>query len=167
MSHRDRTYVIFDGDDDIWAYGYMRGWKANERIDFNFVDAHDLGPLTVRATDEEYIKSRLRERLEHSTQVVVLVGENTKNLYRFVRWEIEVALSLGLPIIVVNLNDRRNMDLDRCPPLLRNEDAVHVSFNLAIIRHALDNFPAERRTHRSGERGPRYYIDDVYSRLGL
>jgi hypothetical protein len=28
------TYVAFDGDKDIWAYRYMRGWSANQRIDF-------------------------------------------------------------------------------------------------------------------------------------
>lgn len=116
MGHRDRTYVIFDGDHDIWAYGYMKGWKANDRIDFDFVDAHDLAPLTARAENETYIKNRLRARLEKSTQVIVLIGDNTKNLYKFVRWEIELALELGLPVIAVNLNRRRRMDDERCLP---------------------------------------------------
>ena len=40
MSYRDKTYVIFDGDNDIWAYGFMKGWKKNEHIDFDFDDAH-------------------------------------------------------------------------------------------------------------------------------
>jgi hypothetical protein len=30
MSYRNKTYVIFDGDNDMWAYAYMKGWKANE-----------------------------------------------------------------------------------------------------------------------------------------
>ena len=167
MSHRDRTYVIFDGDHDIWAYGYMKGWKANDRVDFDFVDAHDLAPLTARAENETYIKNRLRERLEKSTQVVVLIGENTRNLYKFVRWEIELALALDLPIVAVNLNGQRRLDEDRCPPLLRPADAVHVSFNLAIIRQALDHFPTERQARRRGEGGPRHFGEDVYSRLGL
>jgi hypothetical protein len=25
------AYVIFDGDNDKWAYAYMNGWKANSR----------------------------------------------------------------------------------------------------------------------------------------
>jgi len=29
MSYRNKTYVIFDGDNDMWAYSYMKGWKAN------------------------------------------------------------------------------------------------------------------------------------------
>ena len=36
MSYRNKTYVIFDGDKDIWAYGRMKGWKALPTVDFNF-----------------------------------------------------------------------------------------------------------------------------------
>jgi hypothetical protein len=167
MSHCDRTYIIFDGENDIWAYSYMKGWKVNERIDFAFVDAHDLLPITSRAENETYVKSRLHERLRQSRQVVVLVGEKTKNLYRLVRWDVELALEFRLPIIVANLNNRRMMDQDRCPALLRDEDTVHVSFNLAIIRYALDNFPAEHAQHRYERRGPRHYGNTVYESLGL
>jgi hypothetical protein len=167
VSYQDRTYVVFDGDEDIWAYGYMKGWKANDRVDFDFVDAHDLNPLTARATDEGYIKGRLKERINASKQVIVLVGENTRNLYKFVRWEIELALELDLPIIVVNLNGRRVIDEERCPALLRSADAIHVSFNLAIIRFALDNFPAEAPGRRRQNRGPLHYQNSVYSQLGL
>jgi hypothetical protein len=167
VGHRDRTYTIFDGDNDMWAYAFMKGWKVNDRVDFDFVDAHDLWPMTVRADDEGYIKARLKERLEQSKQVLVLVGENTKRLHKFVRWEIDAALDLGLPVIVVNVNGQRRMDHDRCPPILMGEDAVHVSFNRAIIRYALDNFPTERVSRRQGESGSRYYNDDVYAHLAL
>ena len=32
MSYKDPSYVIFDGDNDKWAYGYMKGWKQNDRV---------------------------------------------------------------------------------------------------------------------------------------
>ena len=32
MSYRNRTYVIFDGDNDMWAYAYMKGWKESEQL---------------------------------------------------------------------------------------------------------------------------------------
>src|SRR6266478_8942433 len=108
-------YVIFDGDKDRWAYAFMKGWKVNERVEFDFRDAHDIGAITGRAQDEAYVKSELRKRMEASNQVLVLVGESTKNLRKFVGWEIDLALKLELPIIVVNLNDKRRMDADRCP----------------------------------------------------
>jgi len=106
MGYRNKTYVIFDGDNDMWAYAYMKGWKESEHIEFDFHDAHDLRPLTDRAS-EETVRSRLRERFSNSRQAIVLVGEHTKNLYRFLRWEIVIALGLDLPIVAVNLNGKR------------------------------------------------------------
>jgi hypothetical protein len=116
MSYRNKTYVIFDGDSDIWAYRYMRGWVALEHIEFNFHDAHDLGSELTDRASEETIKRRLRERFSSAKQVIVLIGERTKYLYRFVRWELEVALELEIPIIAVNLNGKRICDFERCPP---------------------------------------------------
>ena len=52
MSYRNKTYVIFDGDKDMWAYAYMKGWNQSEHIEFSFYDAHDLRPLADRASEE-------------------------------------------------------------------------------------------------------------------
>lgn len=166
MSYRNKTYVIFDGDNDMWAYAYMKGWKSNENVEFNFHDAHDIKPLSDRAT-EETVKQRLRERFSNAKQVIVLVGENTKNLYRFVRWEIEVAQKLDLPIVVVNLNDARGLDSSRCPAILRDHLAVHVGFRAKIIQHALDNFPPEYYKLKATTDKVRIYGDHVYKSLNL
>lgn len=165
MSYRNKTYVIFDGDEDIWAYNLMKGWKARENIDFNFFDAHDLNAITDRAS-EETVKRRLRERLSNTKQAVVLIGKYTKNLYRFVRWEMDICQKLDIPIIAVNLNDNRYQDSDLCPPIIRNQYIVHIPFKLRIIQYALDHFPDEYR-RRSDQAGPRYYTDSVYKHLGL
>lgn len=166
MSYKNKTYVIFDGDEDMWAYGFMKGWKNNDNIDFNFFDAHDLKPLTQNAS-EETIKKRLRERFSNAKQVIVLIGEKTKNLYRFVRWELDTALRLDLPIVAVNLNNERKMDPDRCPPIIRDTYTVHVSFKLKIIKYALDNFPSEFHKRNVNDGGNRIYNDSVYEGLGL
>lgn len=166
MSYRNKTYVIFDGDEDMWAYRFMRGWKANEHIDLNFFDAHDLKPLTDRA-GEDTVKRRLRERLVNTKQAIVLVGGKTKNLYRFVRWELETCMNLNIPIIAVNLNEMRSQDSDLCPPIIRDKYVVHISFKLKIIRYALDNFPSEFHRRSQSDKGPRLYADSVYTKLGL
>jgi hypothetical protein len=166
MSYQNKTYVIFDGDKDMWAYAYMKGWKSNENMDFNFYDAHDIRPLTDRAS-EETVRKALRERLANARQTIVLVGENTKNLYRFVRWEIEISQKRELPIIVVNLNGSRQLDSDRCPAILREWLAAHIEFKAKIIQHALDNFPDEYTRLRESTNGPRYYTDEVYRKLDL
>jgi len=35
MSYRNKTYVIFYGDNDLWAYAYMKGWNESEHMEFN------------------------------------------------------------------------------------------------------------------------------------
>lgn len=116
MSYKNKTYIAFDAGTDIHIYRLMTAWKENEKIDFNFHNAHDLNNLRD-SSSEEQIKRKLKERLLNTKQVIVLVGENTKNLYKFVRWEIEVAIDLKLPIIAVNL-DKNNDSTDKTPPIL-------------------------------------------------
>jgi hypothetical protein len=167
MSYRNKTYVIFDGDEDMWAYAFMLGWKSRDHIDFDFHDAHDLNVITDRA-NEESVKRKLRERFSNTKQVIVLVGPKTKGLYRFVRWEIEAAIGLGLPIIVVNLNGKREVDEDLCPPILRGEMAVHVAFRMKIIQYAMDKFSAEYGTLKAqAAAGDRRYPNSVYDQLGI
>lgn len=170
MGYKDSTYVIFDGDNDKWAYGYMKGWKQNDKVDFDFQDAHDLDNMTSRAQGEEYVKARLRERMRKSSAALVLIGESTKNLYKFVRWEMELAQSLGLPIIAVNLNDRRSQDADLCPAILRDKLVMHVAFRMKIIKYALDQWPAQFRSLGNYETkavGGYMYNDAIYAKLGL
>ena len=144
----------------------MRGWKVNKNIDFNFFDAHDLKPLTDRA-GEDTVKRRLRERLGGTKQAIILVGEKTKNLYRFVRWELQTCKNLDIPIIAVNLNEQRSQDRDLCPPIIRDEYVVHIPFKLKIIQYALNNFPNEYHRRSQSDKGPRYYSESVYTDLGL
>lgn len=166
MSYRNKTYVIFDGDNDMWAYAYMKGWNQSEHIEFDFYDAHDLCRLTDRAS-EQTVRDRLRQRLSNSKQAIVLIGESTRYLYKFVRWEIEIALDLDFPIVGVNLNGSRKYDAELCPPILRDQYVVHVPFKAKIIQYALDNFPAEYAKRDTNAGGNRQYNDSVYTRLGL
>ena len=163
------VYVVFDGDEDKWPYAYMKGWKANNNVDFDFEDAHDLDSMTARAQDEQYVKGKLRERMQKSMAVVVLVGKKTKNLHKFVRWELDLALELGLPIIVANLNDKRELDVELCPAIIRNACAVHMPFKMGAIRGALGAWPAEFRRMNAMEKqkGARTYSAAVYKSWGL
>lgn len=132
MSYRNKTFVSFDGDSDMHYYRLMTAWKQSDNISFNFYDAHDLNSARDSSL-EQSIKNQLADRLRNSKVFVLLVGENTRYLYKFVRWEIEQAIKREMPIVAVNLNGKRSMDRDRCPPLLANALAIHVSFNAAIL----------------------------------
>ena len=164
MAYRNKTYVIFDGDEDMWAYAYMLGWISKDHIAFDFHDAHDLSPLSATAS-EKTVKRHLRERLKNTKQAILLIGEKTKNLFRFVRWELEMCQAMGIPIIAVNLNGSRSQD-DRCPPIVRDKYVVHIPFKAKIVQYALDHFP-EEFAKRQNDSGPRVYNDTVYAKLGL
>lgn len=163
MSYRNKTYIIFNadypnGNGDIHYYRLMQAWKQKEHIDFNFHDAHDLNNLW-NGSNEDTIKRRLRERMANSKQVIVLVGEHTKNLYKFVRWEIQVAIDMDIPIIAVNL-DKANKSTNRTPPILKeNAYFVNIPFEMLKIKYTLDNFPAEYHREKKNAPSDRNYSD--------
>ena len=167
MAYRNKVFVSFDGDNDIHYYRLMQAWKQNDYTAFNFFDAHDIN--TARDTSsEQTIKRRLSERLSHTKVVVSLIGQHTRYLYKFVRWELEQAISRNIPVIGVNLNGRRSQDTNLCPPVLRNELVVYISFQPIILQHALENWPAEyAQLRQQWMTGPRYYPNDLYEQLGL
>ncbi|NTW90083.1 MAG: molecular chaperone Tir [Candidatus Moranbacteria bacterium] len=163
----NKTYVAFDADSDIHYYRLMQAWKKNDNTSFNFYDAHDLNNL-MPWSSEETIKGKLAERLQNTKIFILLVGEKTKFLYKFVRWEIEQAISRKIPIIVVNLNGKRSMDSNLCPTVATDELAVHVSFNQKIIEYAINNWAESDLNYRKqGKTGPFYYKESVYRECGL
>ncbi|MCK6594968.1 MAG: TIR domain-containing protein [Bacteriovoracaceae bacterium] len=167
MSYKNRTYVAFDGDKDIHYYRLMMAWKQNDHTNFNFYDAHDI-TQSRDSSSEETIKRSLQVRMNESKVFVLLVGESTKYLYKFVKWEIEQALKRDLPIIVVNLNGTRQIDVDRCPSILKDHKALHVSFNAAILQKALEEWPSSyERIKSDSSSGPFYYNENTYKSLGI
>lgn len=97
----------------------------------------------------------------------MIIGEKTKNLVKFVRSELELTLKKDIPLIAVNLNDRRQCDDDRCLAVIRDEYVVHIPFKAKMLQYALDHFPAEYAGRDRNAKGARYYPDDVYPQLGL
>ena len=161
------TYVIFDGDNDDWAYRYLKGWNALPNVDFRFKDVHEEYKIRPTTDDETYIKSRLRKRFQLEGMIVLLIGAHTKNLHRYVRWELEVAINLELPIIAVNLDRQRQMVESTVPPVIREKYVVYVPFKMDIIKYALENFPREFRNRNRNESGPRFYPDSLYHSLSI
>ena len=166
-TYTNKTYVAFDADNDIHYYRLMQAWKRNDNTFFNFYDAHDLNNL-MSWSSEETIKAKLAERLRNTKVFVLLVGSNTKYLYKFVRWEIEQAINREIPIIVVNLNKKRSKDSDLCPAILNNQLAIHISFNQKIIEYAINYWEQTDKHYRKiNEKGEYYYKETLYKELGL
>lgn len=166
MAYRNKVYVSMDADNDLHYYYLMKAWKQNDNTSFDFNDAHDIN--TILDKSEESIKRGLQERFRNTKVFVLLVGEHTRYLYKYVRWEIEEAIKRELPCIVVNLNGKRSLDSERCPALIRDNLAIHISFNSKIMQYALENWPESFKERKEdGEKGSYYYNDDIYKELGL
>ena len=165
MPYRNKTYICFDGDEDMKYYRLMQAWSENENFSFEFYNAHDLN--TARdSSQEESIKRQLRERLANSKLFVVLIGKNTGRLVKFVKWEMEAALRLNLPIIGVNLNGSKTRD-SLCPPTIRDELVMYVPFGAKIIEYAMKNWPTSHQNYKSEEKsGPYQYKDSIYQSIG-
>ncbi len=167
MAYANKTYVCFDADNDILYYRLMTAWNENDKIEFNFHNAHEINNLRD-GSSEETIKSKLRDRLKNTKVLVVLIGESTKNLYKYVRWEIEWAIENDIPIISVNLNKKRQMDYKLCPPILKDKLAIHIPFGQKIIDLALNKWPEKHYTlKKNGKTGPYVYEDSVYDKFGI
>lgn len=139
MAYKNKVYVSMAADYDLHYYYLMKAWKQNDNSPFNFYDAHDLNNIYDKS--EASIKAGLMERFRNTKVFVLLVGEHTRYSYKFVRWEIEQAMKRDLPCIVVNLNGIRQQDNDRCPPIIKDRLALHISFNSRIMQNALEIWP--------------------------
>lgn len=168
MAYRNKLYVAFDGDEDMHWYNILKAWRDNKHIDFGFHDAHDLN-MARDSSLPESIKVQLRARMQNSKTLLLLVGERTKYIRGYIPWEIDYARYLDLPIIVANLNDKRQHDTARCPSSIEGgKGAVHISFEAKIIKYALEHWPGYYHGNRSKVLNDTFhYVDETYTNLGL
>jgi hypothetical protein len=142
MVYKNKTYIAFDGDKDIRYYNLMKAWRDSNNNTFNFHDAHDLN--TARDTSiEASIKSQLRKRFSESKALILLIGESTYRLTKFVKWEIETAKRLNLPIILVNLKETSTT-----PNWFSDYPVIRVPFRQESIQYAMNNWPNRFKEHQ-------------------
>lgn len=169
MSYRNKTYVAF-ASEDISSYRLMEAWRENDKIDFDFFDAHDLY-ISRDASKPETIKRNLRERLKNAKQIVLLGSANAKKKgsdgTSFLAHEVKVMAEFNLPVVVANLDGDRTIDRNFIPDPLLEADyyTLSVSFQPKIIQFALDNYAPGFAS--SSSTGPHYYKEKVYTELGL
>lgn len=165
MTYKNKTYIAFDGDNDIKYYFLLKAWKKSKNIDFDFYDAHDLNNSKDSSLTDS-IKEQLRKRMENSKIFVLLLGEHTRYLTKFVKWEVEHAKKLELPIIVVNLNKNRHVDTKLMPKWLHNYPSISCSFEYPIIKYSLENWGKCHKNHYKNHENNSYeWKECVYDNL--
>jgi lysophospholipid acyltransferase (LPLAT)-like uncharacterized protein len=148
----------------------MEAWRDNDKIDFDFYDAHDLY-ISRDTSKPETIKRNLRERMKNAKQIVLLGSKKGKKKgsdgTSFLAHEVEVAIEFDLPVVVANLDGDRTIDRNYIPSPFLDVDyyTLSASFQPAIIRYALDHYATAYS--QSTNTGPHYYKADTYTSLGL
>jgi hypothetical protein len=156
-------------ENDIRYFYLMKAWKHNENDffkAFNFYD--DEINLERDSSKVEVIKQILLERLHNSNLFIVLVGDQTKYLEKFLCWEVEQAIKQDIPIIAINLNGMRDFDDNRCLEIIKEKLVLHISFNQKIIEKAMSEW-CEMAKYLKKEclTGPFLYKPIIYNQLGL
>jgi hypothetical protein len=98
---RTKTYIAFDGDTDLMSYRTIQAWSADPKYPFTLNNAHELNWARDDSLPESII-NQLRERLDASKHLVLIVGSATnKDRKGILQYEIRYALRNALPITLV------------------------------------------------------------------
>jgi hypothetical protein len=169
MAYRNKTYVAFDASHDIRYYYLMKAWKQSDKTEFTFYDAHDLNSARDTSLTES-IKQQLRIRMANCKMFVLLLGDHTKYHTRFVKWEVEHAIYLKLPIVVVNIDGESYINSAKMPTWLNDYPCIVCSFNARILQYSLENWDVWHKEYiKDPVKSKQHYTwkDSVYISLGL
>lgn len=167
MGYRNGTYIAFDGLDqknpsqsDFRYYGTIQAWAENKDIEFNYVDSHEKTYAVHDSSEKETLKSRVRERLSNSKNVIVIISSNTRMSGSMLSYEIEQAVDrYNLPLIIAYTDYSmlaNPSDLAQCWPtalMLRVKNgkakAIHVPFLKNAILDAINQFDVHKGNLKS------------------
>jgi len=161
MAYKKKIYVSYDADDLIY-YNMLQAWCSGETQEFIHYSSGNIGQKT---SDE--IEKVVEEKLRSTICFIVMVSDHTISLGTQMMSEINKAIELDKPIIVVNLNGKRSIDNDLCPSKLKTRMALHLSFNAKIIQKAIDTWPTYYEENKQKGSGAHYFKPEVYKKLGI
>lgn len=158
MTYRNGTYMAFDGLgqvnptlSDFKYYATIQGWTAHRHIDFRFVNSHDKTYAVRDTSSPETLKSRIRERLANSKNIVVILSSQTRKSGSMLSYEIEQAVDrYHLPLIITYVDYRIIAEPfllssywpDALNTRISNNtaQAIHIPFGKNSLLDAIDQF---------------------------
>jgi stress response protein SCP2 len=109
MVYRNGTYVAFHADgnnlpggkSDIDYYRLLCAWNAHKHHDFSIVNSHEKFSAVRDSSMKATLRASLLERLRNSKNMLLIVGETTREDTDWVPFEIANAVdTYSIPIIV-------------------------------------------------------------------
>lgn len=182
MAYRNGTYVAFHAGgttdptaSDIKYYNMMKMWNANNAIDFDFTNSHDKTSAVRDSSKRTTLERRIKERLNNSKNLVLILTSITKNDTDWVPFEIRYAVDdCDLPIIATYPDYRAilhpNLLSDYWPQALAsrignaNANVIHIPFAKEPLLSAIGQFSV----HAGKLNGAYiYYTADIHRKWGL
>jgi hypothetical protein len=107
MAYRNGTYVAFHAnktkqptESDIKYLNLLRAWKVRSDDDFKFTDSHAKQAAVRDTSQRATLEASLKTRLRSSKNMVLVIGETTREDTDWVPFEIRYAIDeCEIPII--------------------------------------------------------------------
>ncbi len=152
----------------------LMAWDKNHKFDFKYINSHEKTNSVRDTSKDETLMKSLRERINNSRNVILIISENTKNDTDWVPFEISYAVDkCKLPIIAVYPDFKRILapkELRHLWPTALSEridngsaKAIHIPFKQALIADAISQFDFNNMPAT----GVNYYSLASYEGLGL
>ena len=107
MAYRNGSYVAFHAegssvptDSDIKYYNLLKAWTAKTDDSFSMINSHEKSAAVRDSSKKETLRLRLKERLQNSKHLLLIIGKTTKLDKDWVPFEIKYAIDdCDIPII--------------------------------------------------------------------
>lgn len=158
MSYRNGTYIAFHAGgttdqtaSDIKYYRLLKAWHENDNVEFRFVNSHEKVAAVRDTSTRETLVRSLRERLNNSKNMVLIIGRTTRNDIDWVPFEIAHAVDkCGIPIIAAYTECDWVLNPSALSPRwpaalaarIKDQSArvIHIPFNRNAIDDAIGQF---------------------------
>ena len=182
MAYRNGTYVAFHAEgnsdptvSDMKYYRLLQAWHEHEHHEFRLVNSHEKAAAVRDTSKRETLARSLRERLNNSRNMVLIIGKTTKFDYDWVPFEIQHAVDVSeIPIIAAYpgyayITAPAEL-ADLWPAALATRiqsgaaHVIHVAFCKVAIKDAITQFDHEKYPLGGGLG---VYSRETYQRWGL
>jgi hypothetical protein len=182
MAYRNGTYIAFHAngtteptESDMKYYNLLKAWKVREECDFTFVNSHDKTASVRDSSTKETLRRALVTRLNNSKNMLLIIGNTTREDRDWVPFEIAYAIdNCNMPIIAAYpgydyILAPTNLEFLWPAALtsrIRSHAAhvIHVPFRQAPLTDALPRFDCN---HLPTGYGLAYYAAETYRSWGL
>jgi hypothetical protein len=143
MAYRNGTYIAFHANNtkeptesDIKYYNLLKAWHVRSDNDFYFINSHDKTCSVRDSSKRATLEASLKTRLRNSKNMILIIGETTREDTDWVPMEIRYAIDdCAIPIIAAYPGYQRIMTPNQLSFLWPEALALRIRNNTAHVIH--------------------------------